>query len=61
MLVEMSRILTVRNPAFNTSIILNPSDAETYICAVAACGGTWFGNDTKVDIQGTITDWGIMV
>lgn len=46
---------------YNLSMSFNTSDAETYVCAVATCGEIWFQNGTKVDIQGTITDWGTMV
>lgn len=35
------------------SMSFNTSDAETHVCAVAACGEIWFGNSTKVNIQGT--------
>lgn len=35
------------------SMSFTTSDAETHVCAVAACGEIWFGNSTKVNIQGT--------
>lgn len=43
---------------YHLSTNFNSSDAETYICAVAKCGEMWFGNDTRVDVQGRITDNG---
>ncbi|KAG7269015.1 hypothetical protein CRUP_010729 [Coryphaenoides rupestris] len=32
---------------------VDTSDAGTYYCALAACGGIVFGNGTKLDIKGT--------
>lgn len=37
---------------YHLSINASTSDAETYYCAVAACGEIWFGKGTKVDYQG---------
>uniref|UniRef100_A0A4W5PBQ9 Ig-like domain-containing protein n=1 Tax=Hucho hucho TaxID=62062 RepID=A0A4W5PBQ9_9TELE len=34
---------------------LSPSDAGTYYCAVASCGEILFGNGTKLDIKGLVS------
>ncbi|XP_067375574.1 uncharacterized protein [Channa argus] len=41
---------TVKSCVYGVSKTISSSDAGTYYCAVATCGGILFGNGTKLDI-----------
>ncbi|XP_076005116.1 uncharacterized protein LOC142999432 isoform X3 [Genypterus blacodes] len=40
---------------YNISKHVSSSDAGTYYCAVASCGEIWFGNGSKLNIEGSST------